>query len=122
MGILPDPLRRGCCGLMEIEMKQVIDGKVYNTETATHIANWDNGVYGNDFRACDEDLYVTKKGAYFVHGKGGALSRWAESCGNNGRCGGSGIEVLSPKEALAWRETHDVDADKIAEHFKVEEA
>ena len=30
-------------------MKKVIDGKVYNTETAEHIGNWSNGYYCNDF-------------------------------------------------------------------------
>lgn len=102
-------------------MKKVINGKVYNTETATQIANWDNGVYGSDFNACDESLYVTKKGTYFVAGEGGALSRWSESCGSNGRQGGEGMEVLTKAEALEWCETHDVDADTIAEHFEVEE-
>lgn len=103
-------------------MKKVIDGKIYNTETATQIAAWDNGVYGNDFRACEETLYVTKKGAYFVHGEGGAMSRWARSVGSNGSCGGSGIEVLSAAHALEWCETHGVDADIIAKHFEVDEA
>lgn len=102
-------------------MKKVINGKVYNTETATQIANWDNGIYGSDFQACDETLYVTSKGAYFVHGEGGAMSRWSQPCGSNGTSGGSGIEVLSQAEALEWCENHGVDADVIAEHFEIEE-
>lgn len=103
-------------------MKKVINGKVYNTETATRIANWDNGCYGNDFNACDESLYKTSKGAFFVSGEGGALSRWATSIGTNGRGAGDGVEVLTPAEAMEWCETHGVDADVIAEHFKIEEA
>lgn len=102
-------------------MKKVIDGKAYNTETATQIANWDNGVYGSDFNACDETLYVTQKGNYFVAGAGGALTRWSRSCGNNGRQGGEGIEVLTKAQALEWCETHGVDADTITKHFEVEE-
>jgi len=102
-------------------MKKVINGKVYNTETATQIANWDNGIYGSDFHACEETLYVTSKGAYFVHGDGGPATRWARPVGSNGRCGGSGIEVLSQREALQWCENHAVDADVISEHFSVEE-
>lgn len=102
-------------------MKKVINGKVYNTETATRIANWDNGIYGSDFNACEETLYLTAKGTYFVHGEGGAMSRWAKPCGSNGRCGGSGIEVLSQAEALEWCEDHGVDADVITAHFAVEE-
>ena len=101
-------------------MKKVIEGKVYNTDTATKIASWDNGVYGNDFRACDETLYITKNGTYFVHGEGGALSRWSQPRGN-GTSGGSGIELLTKADALRWCEDHDVDADTIAEHFEVQE-
>lgn len=102
-------------------MKKVIDGKIYNTDTATLIANWDNGMARNDFGWCDESLHITKKGTYFVYGAGGALSRWSVPCGNNGQMGGQSIEVLSKAEALEWCETHDVDADTIAQNFEVEE-
>lgn len=103
-------------------MKKVIEGKLYNTDTASKIASWDNGMSRGDFGWCDEDIFVTKKGAYFVWGQGGALSRWSVPCGNNGQTGGANIEVLTAHEAREWCETHEVDADVIAEHFKVEEA
>lgn len=103
-------------------MKKVINGKIYNTETAERIANWDNGVYGGDFNTCDETLYKTSKGAFFVHGEGGAMSRWGESVGYNGRVAGSGIEALTTSEALEWCENHGVDADTFAEHFDIKEA
>lgn len=103
-------------------MKKVIDGKVYNTETAERVASYDNGISRRDFGFCEEDLYKTKKGAFFVHGEGGAMSRWSQPSGSNGRCGGSDIEVLSRKEALTWCEEHGVDADTIAANFEVEEA
>lgn len=64
-------------------MKKVINGKMYNTETATRIASWDNGIYGNDFKSCEEDLYLSKKGQYFVAGSGGAMSSYAQSYGNS---------------------------------------
>ena len=102
-------------------MKRIINGKIYNTETATLIANWSNGMYRNDFGYCYESLYVTKKGAYFVAGDGGALSRWSVSCGN-GQVGGSGIEALTEAEALEWCEVHDIDADVIEQHFSTDEA
>ena len=102
-------------------MKKVIGGKIYNTETADLIASWHNNLARGDFGNCEEDLYVTKKGAYFVHGVGGATSRWAEPVGNNGRAGGSGAIVLSKAEALEWCEQHSVSADTIQEHFEIEE-
>mgnify|MGYP001562421380 FL=1 len=103
-------------------MKQVIDGKIYNTETAELLHEWDNGIYGNDFRCCNESLYKTKKGAYFIAGSGGAMSKYAKSYGNN--TGGSeGIEVVTEKEAIRWLEEHD-GSDILAEKFadRIEEA
>ena len=103
-------------------MKKVIDGKIYNTETAERIAG-DNSPYNpGDFQYENTSLFKTKKGASFLAGKGGAASRWAQPVGNNGRSGGEGIEALTAAEALAWCEANDVDADVIAEHFPVEEA
>ena len=102
-------------------MKQVINGKTYNTDTATEIANYDNGLGGSDFRHCDESLYVTKKGNYFIAGVGGPLSRWAQPCGNM-TSGGSGIIAYSNSEALDWCESHDVDADVICKYFNIEDA
>ena len=101
-------------------MKKVIDGKVYNTATATHIAYWSNNLPTNDFNYCEQDLYITSKGTYFLAGEGGALSEYAESVGN-GRCGGSSMGIFTKAEALEWCESHEVDADIIAEHFEISE-
>jgi hypothetical protein len=97
-------------------MKKVIEGKVYNTETATLIHEWDNGMYGSDFKRCEESLYRTAKGAYFTAGSGGPMSKYAVPVGSNGHGGGEGIEILTKKEALAWLESHGGD-DAIEEHF-----
>ena len=43
-------------------MKQSIDGKVYNTETAKKLAHYWNGLGASDFGNLSEDLYITKKG------------------------------------------------------------
>lgn len=84
-------------------MKKVINGKMYNTETATRIASWDNGIYGNDFRRCEEDLYLSKKEQYFVAGSGGAMSSYAQSYGNS-RGSGEDIKLLNKEEARNWCE------------------
>ena len=89
-------------------MKQVIDGKSYDTDTADLLVHWHNGHNHGDFHRCEEDLYRTKKGNYFIHGEGGALSAWSEPCGNC-RGGGSGIKALSPAEALEWIEERNED-------------
>ena len=87
-------------------MKKVIDNKMYNTKTAKEIAHWDNGYYGNDFKNCQEALFLTKKGQYFVYGSGGPMSKYAESCGN-GTSGGEDLYLLTKKEAVTWCEEHD---------------
>jgi hypothetical protein len=101
-------------------MKKVINGKTYNTATATRIADWDNGHFGGDFKACEESLYLSPKGTFFLAGSGGPLSKYASSTGN-GRSAGDGMEVLSELSAMQWCETHDVDTDTIAKYFEVEE-
>lgn len=97
-------------------MKAIIDRKRYDTETAEEVADWDNGCSTTDFGYCSETLYRTKSGAYFLAGHGGAMSRWSQPVGNNGRGGGSGIMVLTPGEALDWLESHNA-VDAIETHF-----
>lgn len=104
-------------------MKAVINGKLYNTETATEIAhNW-NGLSVSDFRSIDETLFITKKGRFFLKGEGGPMTRYARPAGNM-TAGGSGIIPLSAEEALSWCENHSVDPDEIRKLFgaRVEEA
>ena len=102
-------------------MKQVIEGKTYNTETAKEIASYGNSLAMSDFRYFDETLFRTKKGAYFLSGEGGAMSKYSRPCGDM-TGGGEGIIVLSVQEALEWCEQHDVGADRIEKEFEVEEA
>lgn len=101
-------------------MKKIINGKIYNTETAVSIASWENGLSSNDFRSCEETLYKTKKGVYFMHGNGGPMSRWSVSNGDT-TSGGESIVVLSEAESIAWCEEHDIDADIISANFAIEE-
>ena len=104
-------------------MKKIIDGKSYNTETAECLHSWHSGYYGNDFKSCEESLYKTKKGSYFLAGEGGPMSKYAKSCGNNCVGWGKGIEPISEREAVEWLENHDGD-EAIEQYFHsfVEEA
>ena len=99
-------------------MKKVINRKMYNTKTAEILHEWDNGIYGNDFRSCEETLYVTKKGNYFLHGEGGPMTEYAESHGNS-TSEGSEIIPLTLEEVITWLEEHD-GADVIEERFQTE--
>lgn len=91
-------------------MKKIINGALYSTETAKRLATWANAYSRSDFNYCTEDLYQTKSGKYFLHGEGGAMSKYSRSVGNNSWTGGEHIEPLTPAAAREWAEEH-LDAD-----------
>ena len=76
---------------MEIKCKRIIDGKTYNTETATQLAGWDedNGPYDSG-----EYLYQTRFGAFFRYWY---LDGAAEDDFER-------IQPLTPDEAREWLE------------------
>ncbi len=104
-------------------MKAIIDGKRYNTETARVIANYSNGLGSSDFRNVSETLYRTNKGAFFLAGEGGAMTKYAEGNGNN-TWGSEKIIVMTDDEALNWLEGKRIDPDVIEKEFPdlIEEA
>ena len=103
-------------------MKRIIAGKRYDTETSTEIAEWSNGHFRSDFHYCAEALYKTRRGAWFIAGEGGPLSKYSERVGS--MCsGGEGLTPLTPDEARQWLERHDF-VDELEECFgeQIEEA
>lgn len=88
-------------------MKAIIQGKRYDTEKATEVAHFWNGLAASDFGNISETLYLTAKGSWFLHGKGGACSPYSEPC-EGGRCrtGGEKIVALTQDEAWHWLEDH----------------
>ena len=105
-------------------MLKIIDGRRYNTDTATEVAEYSNYLGAGDFHTLPEPLYKTPKGAWFIHGKGGPQTAWAHYVGSgNGRTGGEGMRVLSDEEAMKWLERHNM-AGELEEHFadKIEDA
>ena len=97
-------------------MKRVIDGKLYSTETATILHEYEHGYNTSDFHHYTEALYRTPKGAYFVAGSGGAMSPYSERLGSGSYGGGSGLRVVDESEALEWLEEHG-GTDAIIEYF-----
>ncbi len=99
-------------------MKKIINGKTYNTETAKLLGDWCTaGIGRGDFRYIEEELYISKKGQYFLYGMGGALTRYAKSCGNNSTCGSSTIMLFDEAEAREWCERY-LDADDYNKIFE----
>ena len=99
-------------------MRKVINGRTYNTETSKRIGSWDNGIRG-DFRSCEEDLYKNTKGAYFLVGEGGPMSKYAVSHGNSSS-GGQKLIPMTASEAQEWAEEH-LDAEEYETEFGVQE-
>lgn len=85
-------------------LKKVIDGKLYNTETATMIAEYWNGLTNSDFNHISEELYRTKNGNFFLAGNGGAMTKYCQKSGNNSFCGSEKIIPITEDEAKAWLE------------------
>jgi hypothetical protein len=104
-------------------MKQVINRKLYNTETAAMVHEYEHGYDTSDFHYYTEALYRTPKGAYFIAGSGGAMSPYSESLGGGSYGGGSGLRPVDAREAISWLEEHG-GTDAILEHFeqKIEQA
>lgn len=101
-------------------MKKIIDGKVYNTQTAKLIGEWDNGYSSADFNWACEILYQTQKGQYFLYGEGGPMSQHATWSGNSAS-EGSNIRLLTNEEALEWCADRGIDPDLVTELFGLEE-
>jgi hypothetical protein len=101
-------------------MKRVIDGKVYDTEKSGLIHEWDNGLPAGDMNYCQEVLYRTKQGTYFLVGDGGAGTSYSRQIGNN-LSGDDKWSVLSEQDALEWLQSHEADADTITTYFDLPE-
>lgn len=86
-------------------MKKIINGKVYDTDTA-HDMGSDSYSNRRDFSYWSETLYQKRTGEFFLYGEGGPMSRYAETIGQNEWIGGEKIIPLSLAKARAWAEEH----------------
>ena len=100
-------------------MKKIINGRKYDTETATKIDAWSNNC--TRFSSCYEALYRKKTGEFFLYGEGGPMSKYAESCGDNCTTGGEAIIPLTEQKAKEWMENHSTVEDYEQVFGEVEE-
>ena len=101
-------------------MKQIIEGKAYNTETAELIGGDHNGHHHGDFRQKSETLYKTAKGNFFLHGIGGAMTEYGEDYGD-GRSRGSKLIPMNEQEAFEWAQlnlTTDTTEKYFSQHIE----
>lgn len=88
-------------------MKKIVDGKIYDTETATEIGSAESsGVTPSDFGYWRETLYKTRAGVYFLVGEGGALTSYARPVPGGGWMGGLRLTPLPLPEAFQWAQAH----------------
>lgn len=102
----------------ENTMKKIINGKVYNTDTATLIGQWDNGKYTNDIFYSYGNLYKTKGGQYFLTGD----SQFIFEINPSDNVDSHHMWLLDSPDALKWCEYRDIDADIIIAEFNISEA
>jgi hypothetical protein len=78
---------------------------IYDTEAADLTADYCFGS-PSDFEYEEESLYLTEKGNWFLHGEGGAKSKYSRRTGRNEWSGGSAIVPLTLEDAQRWLEEH----------------
>ena len=94
-------------------MRKVIQGKTYRTHTAQLIVTLPCPFPHTDSKWHETRLYRNQRGAYFLAGKGGTLSRWAKIT-PRGAIEGEGIAPISKDEALAYAKYAGLPLDKFA--------
>jgi len=85
---------------MGIRIKRIIDGKTYNTETATMLASWSSTDNPETMQRPEYGgiLYQTRHGAYFVVQYDDGLEPWES--------GYQDLIPMDPETAQRWTEKH----------------
>lgn len=86
-------------------MKKIINGKLYNTDTARQIGSRDNNITDRLYWV-NETLYQKQRGEFFLHGEGGPGSKYAEPSGQGSWSSGEKIIPLSYDAAQEWAEEY----------------
>ena len=86
---------------MTLRVKRIIDGKTYNTETATQLASWstanDPDKQGIGYEA-GGILFQTRHGAHFIVNHNDGLEPWED--------GYEKLIPLDPEQAQRWTEQY----------------
>ena len=96
-------------------MKKVINGKLYNSETAKLLGE-DSYSHPGDLAYWSEKLYKKRTGEFFLYGEGGPMSRYAQTTGQNEWSGGEQIQPMTAENARQWAEKH-LSADEYGSIF-----
>lgn len=103
-------------------MRRIIDGRVFDTETAAQLCELPCSANPGDFAWHESALYRSPRGRFFIAGRGGPASLWAEPAQGGGSTGGDGIRIVDEDEARRWMEQAGCDeADFERAGLRVEE-
>jgi hypothetical protein len=100
-------------------MRKTIKGYAYNTKESRFVAECRNSHRCGEPAWCHETLYRNIDGAYFLHGEGGAKSRYSRNV-NGESVASETIIPLSESQAREWAEM-SLPADKYEALFGVAE-
>lgn len=87
-------------------MKRIINQKRYDTDKAVKVGEYWNGLSKSDFGHITETLYRKKTGEFFLHGQGGANTKYAKPIGTNCWQGSERLMPLEFETARKWAEKH----------------
>ena len=95
-------------------MKKIINGLLYNTESAKEIGYHSENFPG-DFKYVCETLYKKRTGEYFLYCSGGAMSRYSTIVSGSAL----GTEVIKPLDYAEAKEFAEkfLDADTYQQEF-----
>lgn len=86
-------------------MKKIIAGRIYDTESARMIGEFEFSGRG-DFHWYKETLYLKKTGEFFMHGIGNAASPYRTAVAQSEWSEGEKIIPLTYETARTWCEEH----------------
>lgn len=84
-------------------MRKVIEGKLYDTETAMMLGSSSRG-NEKSLEHVKETLYRKKGGEYFIHGEGGSCTDYAVEVDDSYWLAGEDIRTMSEESARKWAE------------------
>lgn len=90
-----------CLSNIYILMKKILDYRLYDTDKAKYVWAIEHKTF-IDKEHYVEILYVTRKGNYFVHGRGNSESRYKKIDENGNNLKGEDIWILSRTAARDW--------------------
>lgn len=104
-------------------MKRIINGKIYDTQTAELICELRTRFYRRDLPFLETALYRSPQGQYFLLGEGGPESiMWVESEGKSSWSGGQDLKLIEAEDAQQHAENANLSEDQmITAGFKITE-